>query len=153
GISVTRDSTDMFLSQKKYALELLDMAYMANYNPTRMPLDTQSKLGFDEDPISDPTLYCSLAGGLQYLTFTHPDISYAVQHVCLHMHDPREPHLAALKRVIQSVRDTLDFGVQLYASITGDNLLSWLAKRQQTLSRLSAEAEYKGDANVIAETA
>ncbi|GJT13848.1 ribonuclease H-like domain-containing protein [Tanacetum coccineum] len=151
GISITRDSTGMFLSQKKYALELLDMAHMDNCNPTRTLLDTQSKLGYDEDPISDPTLYCSLAGGLQYLTFTHPDISYAVQHVCLHMHDPREPHLAALKRVIQSVHDTLDFGLQLYVSII-DNLLLWLAKRQDSLSRSSAEAEYRGVANVIAET-
>ncbi|GJR45001.1 ribonuclease H-like domain-containing protein [Tanacetum coccineum] len=35
---------------------------------------------------------------------------------------------------------------------TGDNLLSWLVKRQHTLSRLSAEAEYRGVANVVAET-
>ncbi|GJV39083.1 ribonuclease H-like domain-containing protein [Tanacetum coccineum] len=119
GISVTRDSTGMFLSQKKYALELLDRAHMANCNPTRTPVDTESKLGSDGDPISDPTLYRSLAGGLQYLTFTRPDISYAVQQVCLHMHDPREPHLAALKRVLRYVRGTLDFGLQLYASITG----------------------------------
>ncbi|GJS22485.1 putative reverse transcriptase domain-containing protein [Tanacetum coccineum] len=181
GISVTRDSTGMFLSQKKYALELLDRAHMANCNPTRTPVDTESKLGSDGDPISDPTLYRSLAGGLQYLTFTRPDISYAVQQVCLHMHDPREPHLAALKRVLRYVRGTLDFGLQLYASITGslvaytdadwagcpttrrstsgycvflgDNLLSWSAKRQHTLSRSSAEAEYRGVANVVAETA
>ncbi|GKF18642.1 ribonuclease H-like domain-containing protein, partial [Tanacetum coccineum] len=73
----------MFLSQKKYALELLDKAHMANCNPTRTPVDTKSKLGSDGDPISDPTLYRSLAGGLQYLTFTRPDISYAVQQVCL----------------------------------------------------------------------
>ncbi|GKE75655.1 ribonuclease H-like domain-containing protein [Tanacetum coccineum] len=112
---------------------------------------------------------------------TRPDISYAVQQVCLHMHAPREPHLAALKRVLRYVRDTLDFGPQLYAFITGslvaytdtdwagchttrrstsgycvflkDNLLSWSAKRQHTLSRSSAEAEYKGVANVVAETA
>nr|GEZ81609.1 ribonuclease H-like domain-containing protein [Tanacetum cinerariifolium] len=64
GISVTRDSTSMFLSQKKYALELLDRPHMANYNPTRMPVDTESKLGYDDDLISDPTLYRSLAGGL-----------------------------------------------------------------------------------------
>ncbi|GJZ19352.1 ribonuclease H-like domain-containing protein [Tanacetum coccineum] len=35
------------------------------------------------------------------------------------MHDPREPHLAALKRVLRYVRGTLDFGLQLYASVTG----------------------------------
>nr|GEY31752.1 ribonuclease H-like domain-containing protein [Tanacetum cinerariifolium] len=40
-------------------------------------------------------------------------------HVCLHMHDPREPHLASLKRVLRYVRGTLDFRLQLYASITG----------------------------------
>nr|GEX58432.1 ribonuclease H-like domain-containing protein [Tanacetum cinerariifolium] len=39
------------------------------------------------------------------------DISYAVQQVCLHMHDPQEPHLAALKRVLRYVRGTLDFGL------------------------------------------
>ncbi|GJW30535.1 ribonuclease H-like domain-containing protein [Tanacetum coccineum] len=79
GISVTRDSTGMFLSQKKYDLELLDRAYMANCNPTRTSVDTKSKLGYNGYPISDPTLYRSLAGGLQYLTFTRANISYAVQ--------------------------------------------------------------------------
>ncbi|GJT02374.1 ribonuclease H-like domain-containing protein [Tanacetum coccineum] len=180
GIFVTRDSTCMFLSQKKYVLELLDKAYMANCNPTRTPVETESKLGPDGDPISDPTLYRSLAGGLQYLTFTRPNISYAVQQVCLHMHDPQEPHLAAIKRVLRYVRGILDFGLQLYASITGslvaytdadwagcpttgrstsgycvflgDNLLSWSAKRQHTLFRSSVEAEYKGVANVVSET-
>ncbi|GKF51561.1 ribonuclease H-like domain-containing protein [Tanacetum coccineum] len=79
GIFVTRDSTGTFLSQKKYALELLDRAHMANCVSTRTPVDTKSKLGSDGDLISDPTLYRSLAGGLQYLTSTHPNISYAVQ--------------------------------------------------------------------------
>nr|GEX12200.1 phospholipase-like protein [Tanacetum cinerariifolium] len=64
------------------------------------PVATESKLGPDGDPVSDPTLYRSLAGSFQYLTFTRPDISYAVQHVCLFMHDPREPHFSALKRIL-----------------------------------------------------
>nr|GEV09290.1 G-type lectin S-receptor-like serine/threonine-protein kinase At4g27290 [Tanacetum cinerariifolium] len=180
GISVTRDSTGMFISQKKYALELLHRDHMANCNTTRTRVDTESKLGSDGDPISDPALYRSLAGGLQYLTFTRPDISYTVQQVCLHMHDSREAHLTALKRVLRYVRGTLDFRLQLYASITGslvaytdvdwagcpttkrstsgyyvfleDNLLSWLAKWQHTFSRSSVEAEYRGVANVVAET-
>ncbi|GKE05849.1 ribonuclease H-like domain-containing protein, partial [Tanacetum coccineum] len=98
-----------------------------------------SKLGPEGAPVQDPTLYRSLAGGLQYLTFTRPDLSYAIQQICLYMHDPREPHLTALKRILRYVQ--------------GDNLLSWSAKRQHTLSRFSAEAEYRGVANVVAETA
>ncbi|GJS27727.1 ribonuclease H-like domain-containing protein [Tanacetum coccineum] len=179
-ISVTRDSSGMFLSQKKYAVEILERAHMANCNPCRTPVDTESKLGNDGDPVSDPTLYRSLAGSLQYLTFTRPDISYAVQQVCLHMHDPREPHFSALKRILRYVRGTLDYGLQLFSSSTtslvaysdadwagcpttrrstsgycvflGNNLLSWSAKRQPTLSRSSAEAEYRGVANAVAET-
>ncbi|GKC56265.1 ribonuclease H-like domain-containing protein [Tanacetum coccineum] len=176
GISVTRDTTGMFLSQKKYAIELLKRAHMLNCNPTRTLVDTESKLGPEGTPILDPTLYRSLAGGLQYLTFTRPDLSYAVQQICLYMHDPREPHLAALKRILRYVQGTLEFGLQLYASseyslvaysdadwagcpatrrstsgycvFLGNNLLSWSSKRQHTLSRSSVEAEYRGVANV-----
>jgi hypothetical protein len=32
------------------------------------------------------------------------------------MHDPREPHLAALKRILRYVRGTLDLGLHLRAS-------------------------------------
>ncbi|GKB45096.1 ribonuclease H-like domain-containing protein [Tanacetum coccineum] len=141
----------------------------------------KSKLGSDGDPVSNPTLYRSLVGALQYLTFTRPDLSYAVQQVCLYMHDPRDPHFTALKRILRYVRGTLDYGLQLHVSFTtqltaytdadwagcpvtrrstsgycvflGDNLLSWSAKRQVTLSRSSAEAGYRGVANVVAETA
>nr|GEW13440.1 ribonuclease H-like domain-containing protein [Tanacetum cinerariifolium] len=83
-------------SQKQYAIELLACAHMTNCNPSRTPVDTDSKLGPEGVPVQDPTLYRSLTGGLQYLTFTRPDISYAVQQIFLYMHDPREPHLAAL---------------------------------------------------------
>ncbi|GJU80987.1 ribonuclease H-like domain-containing protein [Tanacetum coccineum] len=115
GISVTRDSRGMFLSQKKYALELLERAHMATCNSTRTLVNTESKLSSERDPVFDPTLYRSLAGGLQYLTFTRTDISYAVQQICLFMHDPREPHLAALKRILCYVKGTLEYGLQLYA--------------------------------------
>nr|GEY00020.1 ribonuclease H-like domain-containing protein [Tanacetum cinerariifolium] len=96
------------------------------------------------------------------------------------MHDPREPYFLAFKRVLRYVRGTLDYGLQLFSSSTidlvayldadwagcpttrqstsgycvflGNNLLSWFAKRQPTLSRSSAEAEYYGVANAVAET-
>ncbi|GJT04464.1 ribonuclease H-like domain-containing protein [Tanacetum coccineum] len=100
--------------------------------------------------------------------------------VCLYMHDYREPHFSALKRILRYVRGTLDHGLQLYSSSTSslvayseadwvgcpttrrltlgycvflvNNLLSWYFKRKPTLSRSSAEAEYHGVANAVAET-
>lgn len=59
-------------------------------------------------------------GALQYLTFTRPNISYAVQQVCLHMHDPREPHLAVLKRILRYIRGSLDMGLHIQRCPTGD---------------------------------
>ncbi|GJX79742.1 ribonuclease H-like domain-containing protein [Tanacetum coccineum] len=94
--------TRMFLSQRKYAIEILEQAGMASCNSSRTLVDTESKLGDDGDPVSDLTLYQSLAGSLQYLTFTRPDISYVVQQVCLYMHDPREPYFSALKWVLSA---------------------------------------------------
>nr|GEV00546.1 hypothetical protein [Tanacetum cinerariifolium] len=99
-------------------MKLLNRAHLASCNPTRTLVDKESKLGANGDPVSDPTLYRSLAGGLQYLTFTRSDISYVVQQVCLYMHYPREPQFLALKRILRYVRGTLDFGLQLYASST-----------------------------------
>ncbi|GKD81949.1 ribonuclease H-like domain-containing protein, partial [Tanacetum coccineum] len=78
-IVLTASSESLFLSQKKYASEILERAHMVNCNPSQTYVDTKSKLGDDGDLVSDPTLYQSLAGSLQYLTFTRPDISYAVQ--------------------------------------------------------------------------
>ncbi|GKA91579.1 ribonuclease H-like domain-containing protein [Tanacetum coccineum] len=57
GISVTRDSSGMFLSQRKYAMEILERAHMVGCNSSRTPVDTESKLGDGGTPVVDPTLY------------------------------------------------------------------------------------------------
>ncbi|GKB33094.1 ribonuclease H-like domain-containing protein [Tanacetum coccineum] len=148
GISAQWSTSGLFLSQSKFTEEILEWAHMQHCNPCKTPVDTESKLGSDGDPVSDPTLYRSLAVALQYLTFTRPDISYVVQHVCLYMHDPREPHFTALKRILRYVRGTVAFGLQLHASSTAQ----LTAYTDVTLSRSSVEAEYCGVANVVAET-
>nr|GEX99479.1 hypothetical protein [Tanacetum cinerariifolium] len=60
GISATRHSTGLFLSQKQCAIELLARAHMTNCNPSRTPVDTDSKLGLEGVPVQDPTLYRNL---------------------------------------------------------------------------------------------
>ncbi|KAG8068948.1 hypothetical protein GUJ93_ZPchr0005g14512 [Zizania palustris] len=171
----------MFLSQRQYCLDVLARAGMTDCKPVSTPVDCQAKLSSSVGtPVTNPTDFRSLAGALQYLTFTRPDISYAVQQICLHMHAPREPHLTALKRILRYVRGTLDLGLVIhrspttdlvaysdadwagcpdtrrstsgYAVFLGDNLISWSAKRQHTVSRSSAEAEYRAVANAVAET-
>ncbi|GJS48076.1 ribonuclease H-like domain-containing protein [Tanacetum coccineum] len=122
-ISVRRDTKGMFLSQKKYALELLDRAHMGTCHSTRTPVDTESKIGSDEDP------------------------------VCLHMCDPREPHFVALKRVLRYVRHTLDFGLQLYASSTGSLVAYFDSDWAGCPTTRCFTSEYRGVAKAVAETA
>ena len=180
GMHVQRSGDGLLLSQRQYMLDILDRAGMAECKPCSTPVDTNPKIAAaDGTPVSDPSDFRSLAGALQYLTFTRLDIAYAVQQVCLHMHDPREPHLAALKRILRYVRGTLHLGLLLrpstsadlvvnnntdwagcpdtrkstsgYVVFLGKNLVSWSSKRQNTVSRSSAEAEYRVVANGVAE--
>ena len=98
GISVTRTSSTLHLSQRQYILDVLSRAGMRDCNPSPTPVNTKSKLSATTGPpVSDPSKYRSLAGALQYITLTRPEIAYVVHQVCLHMHDPREPHFLLLK--------------------------------------------------------
>ncbi|XP_071704657.1 uncharacterized mitochondrial protein AtMg00810-like [Rutidosis leptorrhynchoides] len=181
GISVTRSADGLFLDQHAYAKEIIMRAGLSNCNAASTPVDTCGKLSSTSgNPYPNPTKYRSLAGALQYLTFTRPDISYAVQQVCLHMYDPKDVHMLALKRIVRYLQGTPTLGLHIQKSRTtslvsftdadwggcpdtrrstlgycvyyGDNLISWSSKRQATLSRSSAEAEYRGVANVVAES-
>jgi hypothetical protein len=97
-------------------IEILERAGMSDCKSCATPMDVNPKLPATGDPVSDPTDYRSLAGALQYLTFTRPDIAYVVQQVCLHMHDPPEPHLAALKRILRYAHGTLHLSLSLRPS-------------------------------------
>ncbi|XP_055824279.1 uncharacterized mitochondrial protein AtMg00810-like [Solanum dulcamara] len=178
GIAVTRNTHGVFLSQTQYATKIIEHVGMSNCIPCPTSVDTKSKLSATADTsYDDPTKYRSLAGALQYLTFTRPDISYAMQQVCLHMHAPTNEHMRDLKRIIRYLQGTLTHSLHLYkysvnrlisytnadwggcpnthyftsgyCIFLGDNLVSWSSKRQPTLSRSSVEAEYRGVANVV----
>nr|GEV86521.1 ribonuclease H-like domain-containing protein [Tanacetum cinerariifolium] len=133
---------------KKYAVEILERAGMVNCNPSQTSVDTESKLGTTGDVVSDLTLYRSLAGSLQYLTFTRLDISYAVQQLFFFSTTDLVVYSDAdWAGCLTTRRSTLGYCVFL-----GNNLLSWSVKSQTTLSHSSAEAEYRGVANAVAET-
>nr|XP_020177285.1 uncharacterized mitochondrial protein AtMg00810-like [Aegilops tauschii subsp. strangulata] len=145
---------------------------MLQCKPVSTPVDTRCKLSADAGPpVDDASDYRSIVGALQYLTMMRPDLAYAVQQACMSMHDPREQHLALVKRILRYVRGSHTHGLHIarspaldlvaysdadwagcpdtrrstsgYAIFLGDSLVSWSSKRQPTISRSSAEAEYR----------
>nr|GFB05439.1 ribonuclease H-like domain-containing protein [Tanacetum cinerariifolium] len=73
GVDVDKTSSPV-VKPEKYVVEILDRAHMVNCNPSWTPIDTESKLRSDGDPVSNPTLHQILACSLQCITFTRPDI-------------------------------------------------------------------------------
>lgn len=66
------------------------------------PLKSSMILTYEDEPdSSDPTPYRKIMRGLQYLAFTQPDISFAVNKLSQFMHSPTETHRQALKWILQ----------------------------------------------------
>jgi histone deacetylase 1/2 len=178
GLEVSYSSGGITFTQRKYGLDLLLRANMENCNPAPTPLVPSERLARDSGALlgpEDSSRYRSVVGSLQYLTHTHPDISFAVNKVCQFLSHPTEVHWEAVKRILRYVKGTIDTGLHFrksslldvsiftdadwagcvddrrstggYAVFVGPNLVSWSSKKQPTILRYSTETEYKALAN------
>jgi hypothetical protein len=180
GIEVNRSSTGIFLSQQRYILDILKRTNMIEAKPVSSPMASSTHLSAYEGEIfSDPTLFRSTLGALQYLCITRPDLSFSVNKLSQFMHQPRLPHWQGVKRLLRYLKHTLQYGLHLrktidltlqafsdadwagsrddrrstggYCIFLGANLISWSCRKQATVARSSTEAEYKALANAAAE--
>jgi hypothetical protein len=117
GIQVQCSPSDFFLHQAKYTDDILDRARMVNCKPAPTPIDNSPKsFAIDGSPAPDDTFYHNMVGALHYITLTQPDITYAINQACLHMHAPRDTHWALIKRILRYVRGTIGHDVCIYVS-------------------------------------
>jgi len=111
GIEVVQLSDGVFISHKKYALEILDRFKMKNCNSVSTPTDLSLKLIKDDARKKmNATLYKQMVGSLMYLTSTRLDIMYVVSLISRYMECPTEAHLLAAKRIFQYLKGTADYG-------------------------------------------
>jgi hypothetical protein len=119
GIEVNQTSDGIFLSQEKYALDLLQRVGMKNCKPSPTSLSSSEKLSaFKGEPLTaeDCTRHRSIVGGLEYLTITRPNISFSVNKICQYLHAPTTAHWLAAKRILRFVKGTLKFWLHLSKS-------------------------------------
>ena len=134
-------------------------------------MSSSTKLNVDSSGVEvSPTLYRSIIGSLLYLTASRLDIAFSMG-VCARYHAaPKESHLTAVKRIIKYVNGTPNYGLWYskdsnaclagYSDADwagslddrkstssgcfylGNNLVSWMSKKQNFVSLSTAKAKY-----------
>lgn len=112
GISVQPFAQGLFLSQSKYAQDILLKAGLLDCKPSPSPAVTKATSASDfTTPFTNPALFRSIVGALQYLTITRPDIAFSVNQACQHMHSPSVGAFAGVKRLLRFIKGTIDHGL------------------------------------------
>ncbi|RVW98183.1 Retrovirus-related Pol polyprotein from transposon RE1 [Vitis vinifera] len=140
GIEIAQSSSGVVLSQRKYALDILEETGMLDCKPVDTPMDLNVKLILGQgEPLGDPGRYRRLVGKLNYLTITRPDISFPVSVVSQFLQSPCDSYWDA----IGLAHPQIDFSLPGMGVFIRGNLISWKSKKQDVVTRSSAEAEYR----------
>ena len=179
GMEIARSKQGIFVSQRRYVLDLLKETGKLGCKPASTPQERNwtSKINNNDPPV-DREQYQHLVGKLIYLSLTCPDIAYSVSVVSQYMHSPTKRHYEAVQQILRYLKGTpgkgiffkkneqqniegfadVDWGGSTDAkSITGyctkvwGNIVTWRSKKQTVVVRSSAEVEYRAISQGICE--
>ncbi|KAG8489320.1 hypothetical protein CXB51_017422 [Gossypium anomalum] len=146
GVKVIPYVDGLFLSQRKYIVDLLSKAQITEAKPVSTPMSSSVSLTLHSgSPLADTVAYRTIVGSLQYLSLTRPNISYTVNKLSQFMHQPTTNHWTAAGDK-DGFTSTSDYFIYL-----GRNPVSWSSKKQKTIAWSSTEAEYRFVANTAVE--
>lgn len=181
GIEVSQSDKGIFLSQRKYDLDLLQETGMSACQPADTPVEEGLKLCIKSHRVPmDKGRYQRLLGRLMYLAHTRPDLAYALSIVSQFMHNPGEQHMNAVMRILRYLKSAPGKGILFtknedyqsvdaytdadwagavddrrstssYFTFVGSNLVIWRSKKHNVVARSSAEAEFRSMALGICE--
>ena len=100
GIEVLRSRRGIFISQRKYVLDLLSESGKLGAKPYSSPMVPGLYLTREGELFEDPERYRRLVGKLNYLIVTRPDIAHFVSVVSQYMSTPTIDHWAAVQHIL-----------------------------------------------------
>ena len=172
GIEVARSEEGIFLSQRKYILDIVAETGLLGCKPASTPMEQNHQLAADDGPLfADPSQYRRLVGKLVYLSISRPELCYSIHLLSQFMQKTCPAHWDAALRVVRFLKGSPDQGILLRADATldlsvycdadwsscptsrrslsscvvmlGGSPIAWRTKEQDTVSHSSAEAEYR----------
>jgi hypothetical protein len=178
-IEIAHSQKRLFISQRKYVLDLLKETGKLGCKPILAPIDPNVKLNIEYgEPLKDIHHFQRLIGKLIYLTVTRPDLSFAVSQISKFMHSPRTPHLDVVNRILRYLKRSPGKEIWMrknntnaicsysnanwaesfdrkstigFCTFVGGDLVTWKNKKQNVVARSSVKAEYRAMASTANE--
>jgi hypothetical protein len=172
GVEVTQNDKRIFISQQKYAREILSRFDMKQCNIVCNPIVVGNKLSKDESGKKvDATNFKQMVGCLMHLLATRPELAYVVCLIARYMENPTEIHFATTKRILRYLKGSLQYGILYkkgelncelegwsdsdyagdlddrkstsgYVYKLGSGAISWSSKKQAIVILSTTEAEF-----------
>ena len=172
GLEVWQRPGEIFLSQGKYIVKLLERFGMVDCKSVLTPMELNFKKfcgSAARHVLANPTEYHQLVGALMFLVNTRPDVCFAVNTLSQHMVEPHQIHWIGANNLLRYLRGTINHALRYtvgslrlhgYTDVDwassvvdhestsgccftlGSASISWMSRKHKSMALSTTEAEY-----------